>query len=254
MANKVERLKEELKALLSQGDLLIWSMGKAENKLPKDFQKQLIEDGIDLPTVRYEYETWYSESLRVIKQVIPERLDDFMKQYKDEKRKFIANDTYTVYDYLIGIHSGMLDLASAIPKLQNQVAILRSAYNSFNSSLFHIKEIIQADIFDSELDAAKELCRKGFLPASGAMVGVVLEKHLSHVCTQNNIPIKKKNPTIADLNNLLKDNVIDIEQWRFIERLGDLRNRCTHRRDREPTQENVDDLIEGVDKVIKTVF
>lgn len=33
------------------------------------------------------YNSWYNESLSVIKQLMPERLDDFVMQYKLPKRK-----------------------------------------------------------------------------------------------------------------------------------------------------------------------
>jgi uncharacterized protein (UPF0332 family) len=69
------------------------------------------------------------------------------------------------------------------------------------------------------------------------------------------LSIKKKNPTISTFNDALKDsNVIDIPQWRFVQRLGDLRNLCDHDGDREPSKEEVTELIDGVEKLTKTVF
>ena len=122
-------------------------------------------------------------------------------------------------------------------------------------SLFDLKGLLQADLFDSELDAAKELGKKGFLRGSGAVAGVVLEKHLSQVCDNHGVKSRKKHPSISDYYQLLKDNeIIDKIEWRFIQRLGDLRNLCAHKKDREPTKEDITELIEGVDKVIKTVF
>ena len=86
-------------------------------------------------------------------------------------------------------------------------------------------------------------------------MGVVLERHLAQVCANHNVKITKKNPTIADFNEALKlANVIDIPIWRGITRLGDLRNLCDHNKDREPTIDEVDDLISGADKLLKTLF
>jgi hypothetical protein len=42
------------------------------------------------------------------------------------------------------------------------------------------------------------------LRAAGAVAGVVLEKHLRQVCDDHKITVAKKNPTIGDLNELLK--------------------------------------------------
>jgi len=56
-------------------------------------------------------------------------------------------------------------------------------------------------------------------------------------------------------NDALKNsNVIDTPTWRFVQRLGDLRNLCDHNRDREPTKKEVNELIEGIGKITKTVF
>ena len=115
-------------------------------------------------------------------------------------------------------------------------------------------EIVQADLFDNELDAAQELNRKGFVRGAGAIAGVVLEKHLGHVFSKHGLKTRKKVPSINDYNQLLKDNsVIDTATWRFIQHLGDLRNLCNHIKDREPTIEEVNDLIEGVSKITKTL-
>ena len=42
--------------------------------------------------------------------------------------------------------------------------------------------------------------------------------------------------------------------WRFIQHLADLRNLCDHDRESEPTNAQVDELISGINKIIKTVF
>jgi hypothetical protein len=125
----------------------------------------------------------------------------------------------------------------------------------FESSLFDIRQLVQADLFDSELDAARELGKHKFTRAAGALAGVVLERHLAQVCDNHNIKMTKKAPNIADLNNALKEaSVIDVPQWRFIQHLADIRNLCDHDKKSEPTVEQVDDLIAGVMKVTKTLF
>lgn len=215
-----------------------------------------------MPNFETEYDSWYSESLLVVKKIIPDRLDDFVKQYKDEKRKEISFLTYGISDYLLGLRTTrgggyevIADQTSAIPKMQNQKSILASAEKRFDSALFDIQEVIQADIYDSELSAARDLAKKGFVRGGGAIAGVVLEKHLAHVCTLHGLKSRKKHPSISDFYQLLKENnIIDTAKWRFIQHLGDIRNLCDHSKDREPTKEDVLELVEGVEKVIKTVF
>jgi hypothetical protein len=113
---------------------------------------------------------------------------------------------------------------------------------------------VQADLFDSEIDVARELSKNKFLRATGAIAGVVLEKHLHQVCDDHSIAITKKNPGISDLNELLKANtVIEIPQWRHISLLADIRNLFDHNKKIEPTTDQVEDLISGTDKILKTI-
>lgn len=82
----------------------------------------------------------------------------------------------------------------------------------------------------------------------------MLEKHLLQVCNDHTIKLTKKHPGIGDLNELLKaHSVIDVSQWRHVSLLGDIRNLCDHNKQMEPTVAQVTDLIDGTDKVLKTV-
>ena len=211
------------------------------------------------------YQRWYSEAHEVIRQILPSRLSEFETLYQgNEKRKTINAQTYTIRDWLLGIRAGVdllygrkyYDDASIIfMQFQMQRGILNSAKLRFESSLLDIRQILRADLFDSEVELARELLKNGFLRAAGAMAGVVAEKHLEQVCENHNVSVKQKNPTISTYNDALKnEGVIDVPEWRFIQRLGDLRNLCDHNRDREPTKDDVVELIDGVEKLMKTVF
>jgi hypothetical protein len=233
-------------------------MADAQRQLPADIKMGLEQANTKLPHFDIEYDTWYSEALRVVKQIIPDRAEDFIKQYKDEKRKTIDRTTYVISDYLRGVviedWGTRIDQSAAVQKMQMQYSILSSAKKRFESALFDIKEVLQAELFDSELDVARELMKKGFFRPAGVVGGVVLEKHLGRVCGDHGIKNRKSHPTISDFNDGLRDGgTIDIPMWRFIQHLGDLRNLCVHNKDREPTKVDVLELVEGVEKVIKTV-
>jgi len=210
------------------------------------------------------YQQWYSVAHEVIRQILPTRLSDFETLYQGyEKRKSINAQTYTIRDWLLGIRSpegfdgskAYDDAAMVFMQFQMQQLILVSAKLRFESSLLDIRQILRADLFDSEVDSARELLKNGFLRAAGAVAGVVAEKHLEQVCENHNVSIKKKVPTISTYNDALKnEGVIEIPEWRFIQRLGDLRNLCDHNRDREPTKDEVAELIDGVEKLMKTAF
>lgn len=102
MDSKFETLKKQLKELALQGDLLQLSMLREQGKMSEEDEKTLKDKEIKLPNFKNEYDTWYSEALLVVKQIIPDRLADFIKQYKDDKRKEIDFLTYGIADYLLG--------------------------------------------------------------------------------------------------------------------------------------------------------
>jgi hypothetical protein len=55
---------------------------------------------------------------------------------------------------------------------------------------------MQADLFDSELDEAKELAKNKFTRAAGVLAGVVLERHLGQICQDHSIKLKKREPSL----------------------------------------------------------
>ncbi len=256
----VQKYKDELKALIAKSKLLYNSLAHDLGLLSPKAEELIKTEQMKLPDFRNEYEKWYSEALRVIEQILPSRYDDFRRLYSDEKRKSIDYLTYTMSDYMIGISiirglDTIVPTKAAFPKFEQQMKILEATERRFESSLFEIKQLLQADLFDTEIDTARELLKNGYVRASGAVAGVVLEKHLQQVSASHNVAVKAKNPSISDYNDALKEaQVIDVPTWRFIQHLADLRNLCDHKKQREPKPEEIEDLINGVDKVSKTVF
>ena len=48
--------------------------------------------------------------------------------------------------------------------------------------------------------------------------------------------------------------MIDTSAWRKISYLADLRNLCSHKKEVEPTKEQVAALLDGTEWLMKTVF
>ncbi|MDD5307076.1 MAG: hypothetical protein PHU25_07115 [Deltaproteobacteria bacterium] len=268
MATNLERFRKDLDRLISQGERLEFLMLKEVmqgDKLDELIRKQVGAENAkaflkDLPDLHEDYEAWYSESLALLRQILPDRVSNFIGLYEKPKgRKSIDYGNYVMQDFLQGLQVTLhgkvkVDMKAALPQYTQQLAILKAAKTRFESSLFEIRQILQADIFDSEISAARELMKHNYLRAAGTIAGVVLEKHLRQVCDDHSVTITKGNPGIGDLNELLKANsIIDVPQWRYISMLGDIRNLCSHNKHKEPTIEHVTDLIDGTDKVLKTV-
>jgi hypothetical protein len=272
MTSNIERYKKDFERLRHQGVVLEQSFAHytyeddyeaAVLKSCKGDKKAAEAHLTALPDFKQSYQSWYSECIVLLKQLLPDRLNDFVRLYEKPKgRKDIGFENYRIEDALQGLrvtrYGGsevIADTKSAMPHLKQQVAILDSLKNRFESSLYDIRQLVQADLLDSELDAARELLKHKFMRAAGAVAGVVLEKHLLEVCNNHSIKITKRLPTIADLNDALKSfDVIGTAEWRFNQHLADVRNLCDHNKQKEPTSEQVDDLIQGVAKVAKTIF
>lgn len=271
MASNIDKYKNDFERLLRDAVLVEQSFaylcGRKEYEAAVlrhcDGDKEAAKVYINaLPDFKNAYQSWYSECLVLIKQLLPDRLNDFVRLYEKPKgRKQVGFENYRIEDALQGLQISsydgeiVADRKSAMTHLQQQVAILNSIKNRFESSLYDIRQLVQADLLDSELDAARELLRHKFMRAAGAVAGVVLEKHLHEVCVAHNIKLTKKHLTIADLNDALKNaQVLEVPQWRLHQHLADIRNLCDHNKVTEPTANQVNDLIEGVAKVIKTVF
>jgi hypothetical protein len=219
----LDRYKKDLDSLIEKGQDLHISMQLAclpeetESFLKKEFGDEAKEIIKKLPSFMISYQSWYSEAKALIKQLLPDRLADFVRHYeKPKSRKNIDYENYKIEDYLQGLNvtyggKKVVGPEAAIPQFRQQLAILGSVKARFESSLFDIRQLVQADLFDSELDAAKELAKNKFGRAAGALAGVVLERHLGQVCNNHDIKISKKDPGIADFNNALKEeSVIDL--------------------------------------------
>ena len=268
----MSRFAKDMDALIERGDLLdIAIQYECDRKgfrkfVAKSFGKDKVDSYLEkLPDFRQDYQAWYSEALALIRQILPDRLADFRSYFESTRvRKNVTFQNYMVRDYLqrlvIARGSGVdrrvvVDGSAAIPEFQQQLSIVKAARATLESSLMDLTTIFQAELFDSELESAKALARAGHLRAAGAVCGVVIERHLKQVCTNHGVKSKKRNPTISDFNQLLKDeDVISVPDWRFIQHLTDIRNICDHAKEREPSKQEVEDLVAGAAKVLKTVF
>ena len=170
MISRKKKYKKDLEKLIKKGKQLFCAIHK--DHCPEGYEQWSESDIKKIPNFYTEYQNWYTESLIVIKQLIPDRKDDFVKLYKTPKnRKKINEENYSIEDYLTGAerHSGpekirllvhsigfkkkkldplIKDIitgetsfrAKTIILFQQQLAILESAQQTFDSSLFDIKQ------------------------------------------------------------------------------------------------------------------
>ena len=165
----------------------------------------------------------------VIKQLLPERFNEFNECYKLDRRKAIDASTYKLFDYFSGISvsvggNSCFDTKSvAYIQMSIQLNILDSVKTVIDSSLSNVRGILEAKLFDNELDSARHLLENGYLRASGAICGVILENHFSSIVQNHNLKITKKDLSINDYNELFKqEKIYDVINWRFINTKGNI--------------------------------
>lgn len=243
-----EEIKEQLSRLLNEkGELLLLARGKNEQVLK----------------FNGHYQRWYTRAIKLVELLGPDRLDEFVSYYRiDPKRKSLNAETYVIQDFIKGIGPAANALGEKpydetnviLIRLFNQASILAALDTRIDSVLSDVTGHLLAELQDSELHAAGKLVKIN-LRAAGALAGVVLERHLQRVAVNHKVSISKRNPTVSDLNDPLKEKgIYDIPTWRKIQLLADIRNVCSHQKATEPTEDEVKELLSGVGTVIKTVF
>jgi hypothetical protein len=258
---ELERLHEEAETMYAGLEVLVYERQKNSPEVVEKIKVLKSKFG---GSFENSYQRWYTEACAVLGQLIPGRLEEFRSIYTaNPKRKGVNSLTYSIQDWLLGIRSAtdrlgakhFDDLTIILMRFDTQRKILDAARTRLDSTVFDLRNIVRADLFDSELSAARELRKHGFIRSAGVIAGVVLEEHLGQVCNNHQVKVAKKNPTISEYNDLLrKVEVYDVPVWRQLQRLGDLRNMCGHKKEREPTEEEVGELIDGVEKTMKTIL
>jgi hypothetical protein len=243
----VEEVKKELSEILDETESLVQLAAKTD---------KIMKFGM-------EYQAWYSRAIKLVEGLAPERLEEFISYYRiDPKRKATQFTNYVIQDYIKGVaartdynEQPLWDINNTVQiRVMNQSHIIKSLSSRIDSVLQDVTGHLFSELQDKELEAAIALMKIS-ARAAGALAGVVLERHLQRVFVNQGLTSRKKNLTIADLNDPLKQKgAYGVPVWRKIQLLADIRNMCSHQKDEEPSKEQVQELIDGVNSIIKTVF
>jgi|SRR5215207_175619 len=288
MPDQRAQIAQELDRLVEDGDsihlsVLIrnWDKKDERKKLEQQLKKQESEarkkangkaDKASLPLSVIEligennfggrYQRWYTKAVRVVEQLLPDRYREFKELYRlDKKPKELDVTTYTVSDYIHGTvvsRGGVRRFDPAdvgMSKMKDQINILASAHDRLDSILADIEGSLEATLLDDELDSASQLLKAKHVRSAGVVAGIVLERHLKTVAGNHGVSLGRRKPQIGSLNDALKDaGIFDNPRWRQVQRLGDIRNLCAHDGERQPKSEEVLELVESTEGIVKTVF
>ncbi len=135
-----------------------------------------------------------------------------------------------------------------VSDLEAQLSILLSITSVVEIKEMGLKQLIATDLARTEIEQAELLLDNGFERAAGSIAGVALELQLKTQCDINNVSYPPK-ATIEPLAHALyKDNKHDITEFKRIQYLASIRNKCSHS---EPVStKEVRSLIDGVNKLV----
>lgn len=109
---------------------------------------------------------------------------------------------------------------------QRMNAVFLAAKEDYEGGYLHtIRNLIQANVFASELEQAEELLASGYYTAAAVIAGVVLETRLRQLCEDRGISTGKLDKMNADL---AKADVYNKLAQKQITALADIRNSAAH--------------------------
>jgi hypothetical protein len=127
-------------------------------------------------------------------------------------------------------------------------AVLEAAREDYEGGYLNsLKLLVQAEVFDSELEQASELLASGYIPAAAVTAGVVLEAGLREMCVDKGLPIGVLNRMNADL---AKEGVYNKLVQKQITALADVRNSAAHGQYDQFTKEDVASMIKDVQRIL----
>lgn len=194
------------------------------------------------------YQHWYSAGSAILAKNQLNRVKEFEELYLPTGK----NTENGIKQLISKRHISKTEVFRLIDLINSQFDILSAVPSHLEYSIYDIELTAYSILMDDEISAAQHLLKKGFLRPAGALAGVILERHLKNLLRKYTPPIKyKEKDTLSSLNDLCKETVYNLPTWRKVQHFTDLRNLCDHDKDREPTKDEVAELIEGMSNILK---
>ena len=109
------------------------------------------------------------------------------------------------------------------------------------------RSLVQAEVFDSELEQASALYQAGYKTPAAVVAGVVLETSLRELCNRAGLAHAKLDKMNTDL---AKAGIYNALQQKRITALANIRNSAAHGKPDEFSDRDVDDMIRDIERFI----
>jgi hypothetical protein len=128
---------------------------------------------------------------------------------------------------------------------KSQKAVFDAAREDFEGGyLASFRNLVQAELFDSELDQARELLGGGYVLPAAVIAGVVLETTLRQMCIDVGIAVGKLDKMNAEL---AKAGCYNLLMQKRITALADIRNSAAHGNTDRFSRADVEDMLGQVE-------
>jgi hypothetical protein len=156
-------------------------------------------------------------------------------QESEHYTEFVKNETTGMY-------------GTYLSTLGSLRAIFLAAKEDYEGGyLQSTRSLVQAEVFDSELEQATELLCNGYKTPAAVVAGVVLETSLRELCERLGIDNGKLDKMNIDLS---KANVYNKLQQKRITALADIRNSAAHGKPNEFSDRDVEDMIRDITRFV----
>jgi len=150
--------------------------------------------------------------------------------------------------HCINFKSSYDEFSGYYSRFQKSLGIFNAAKEDYEGGyLFKIKMLVSAEVLDSVLDQASELLEAGYKDPACIVAGIVLETALRELCKNNSISLGKLDKMNADLCKL---GLYNVGMQKQITAWADRRNNAAHGNWSEYTKEDVNDMINGINRFL----
>ena len=211
------------------------------SKLSEDNQRQQRD-------VLRKYQRWYTVAQQLVKEYIPEKIEEFNHYYSSDKSGRQGVIDYIKFERPQWSNDKSKIIDAFWRAFEIQRGILLTVPDMIEIRQMNLRELISADYIDREIDEADHLYKAGHHRAAGALAGVALEQQLKTLCDKYTIEYQKKDTIEPLAQRLYKEDRIEGTQLKNIQYLASIRDKCDHASD--VTSDEVKELIERLKKLV----
>jgi hypothetical protein len=127
-------------------------------------------------------------------------------------------------------------------------AVFLAAKEDFEGGYLNsVRNLVEAEVFSTELEQARELQDAGYRVPAAVICGVVLETNIRRLCSARSLPIGKLDKMNADLAKAGQYNALVQKR---ITALAAIRNSAAHGNETEFGEADVKAMIEEVERLV----